>query len=190
MFCNKKISRNIVSKNRYLVTWYWQKKNRFLAKSDRDRLGLQIPRSAVSGPDSPPVSRSTTFDGTGCSRGGSRADYRAKRNKSVRTKMCLKEGVKITLQRHIWLQIDRSRLSAGMLQVVWRLFAGYLQSGIHISTFPIFLWCFLSISAVRKKTRNRRTDRPTDRWTDRPCIEKSKNLKRKQKIALGKSGLG
>ena len=48
MFCYKKniekyrIEKSIFS---YIVS---AEKNRFLAKSDRDRLGLQIPRSAVS----------------------------------------------------------------------------------------------------------------------------------------------
>ena len=51
MFCYKKniekyrIEKSIFS---YIVS---AEKNRFLAKSDRDRLGLQIPRSAVSALD-------------------------------------------------------------------------------------------------------------------------------------------
>ena len=40
---------------------------------------------------------------------------------------------------------------AGVLQVVQRFFAGYLQSGFHISTFPVILCHFHSISAIRKK---------------------------------------
>ena len=50
-------------------------------------------------------------------------------NKFVRTKMRLKEGTMIELQREISqnsLQVVYCRVSAGVLQVVYRLFAGFL----------------------------------------------------------------
>ena len=62
-----------------------------------------------------------------------------------------------------FLQVVYCRLFAGLLQFVYRLIAGYLQSGIHISTFPVILCRFYSI---RKNAQ--RTDRPTDRRTDGP----------------------
>ena len=66
-------------------------------------------------------------------------------NKFVRTKMRLKEGTTIELQgdiSQIGLQVVYFRLFAGSLQVVYRLFASYLQSGIHVLTFSIILCCF------------------------------------------------
>ena len=52
---------------------------------------------------------------------------------------------------------------AGILQVVCRLFAGYLQAGTHISTFLKFLCYLHSISAVKKKRANGpQTYPPTD----------------------------
>ena len=62
-----------------------------------------------------------------------------------------------------------------LLQTICGYPAGYLQLGIHISIFPIFLCCFHSISAVKKNAQRTkdgqtdgRTDGPTDRPTDRP----------------------
>ena len=69
--------------------------------------------------------------------------------------MSLKEGTKIELQKDISqiilpviycnffagaLQVVYCRLFAGSLQVVDMLFAGNLQSGIHVLTFPMILF--------------------------------------------------
>ena len=67
------------------------------------------------------------------------------RNMFVQTKMRLKEGTKIKLQRdisQIGLQVAYCRLFAVFLQVVYSLLTGYLQSGIHVLTFSVIL-CFL-----------------------------------------------
>ena len=45
--------------------------------------------------------------------------------------------------------------------------AGYMQSWIHISTFPVVLYRFYSISTVRNKTRNGQMDGRTDRTSCR-----------------------
>ena len=66
-----------------------------------------------------------------------------------------KMGCHCTISQ-IGLQVTCYRLSAGVLQVVYRLFADYLQTGIHISIFPVMICCFHSIFA----------DGPTDRQTD------------------------
>jgi len=78
--------------------------------------------------------------------------------------MHLKEGAKIELQREICkseLQVVCYRLSAGVLQVVYRLFAEYLQVGLLIWTFPVIQCCFYPISTFQKNVL------PTDRWMDR-----------------------
>ena len=90
------------------------------------------------------------------------------KDKSIRTKMRPKEGTNIDLQREIsqnGLQVVYCRFSAGVLQVVFRLFAGYLQSGSHILNYPVikvvstqFLWF--------EKTRSRWTDGYTDPHID------------------------
>ena len=58
------------------------------------------------------------------------------------------------------LQVVYCKLFAGLLLVVYRLFAGCLQSAIHISTFPVILCHFHLNSGVQKNML------PTDPWTD------------------------
>ena len=91
-------------------------------------------------------------------------------NKFIWTKMRLKEGTKIKLQTdtcQIWLKIVCCRFFVGIVQVYCMLFAGYLQSGIHILTSSIFRCCFHSFSAIKKKcAMDGGTDRQTDQRTD------------------------
>ena len=69
------------------------------------------------------------------------------------------------------------RLFAGVLQVVYSLFASYLQSGIHTWTFPLILCGLVPVQypVFEKRIADRRTDRrtmdarmdgPTDGWAN------------------------
>ena len=51
-------------------------------------------------------------------------------------------------------------------KIVLKFFCRLLQSRNNVSTFPMILCCFLSISAIKKNAGQ--TDGPTDRRTDRP----------------------
>ena len=88
--------------------------------------------------------------------------------------MRLKEGTKIELQRKISqnsFQVVYCRFFAGVLQVFYRLFAGYLQSGSNISTFPVILCHFHSISAVlKRRVTDLQTNGPMDGLSN-PLIE-------------------
>ena len=48
----------------------------------------------------------------------------------------------------IGLLVACYKLSTGVLQAVYRLFADYLHSGIHISAFPVMLCRFHSFSEL------------------------------------------
>ena len=63
---------------------------------------------------------------------------KANENKFVWSKMRLKEGTKNESHRVIWLQVACCRLFAGVLQVVYRSFAGYFQAGKHFSILLFF----------------------------------------------------
>ena len=76
----------------------------------------------------------------------------------VQTKMRLKEGTKIKLQRdisQIGLQVVYCRLFAGVLQVVCKVFA----------TFPVSMLIPLIFLGLKKKTAQP-TARQMDQWMD------------------------
>ena len=88
--------------------------------------------------------------------------------------MCLKEGTKIELQRdisQIGLQVVYCRLFAGILQVVYRLFAvrnPYIDFSSDHMPFPN------NFRGLKKKTRYRRTSVLTDRQTKRRVYKQLK----------------
>ena len=86
---------------------------------------------------------------------------------------CNKSRTSSFKQRCIWkikLQRDISqRLTGCLLQVVWRIFTGYLQSGIHVSTMSFYAVSNQFLRFEKKmhyQWMDLRTHRRTDQRTD------------------------